>query len=232
MIGWLVAVVLAVLVVYAGLPFVWTRGLGRSCIRRTPKPGCVALTFDDGPHPVYTPRLLDALREAGARATFFVIAEHALRHPEIVERMLAEGHEVQVHGYRHWFVPLLPPGLTARQCVGARDILAQRFGIDPRVYRPTWGACNLATLVMLRRSRMSMLLWSVMVGDWRRTPPEELARRILAKLDARSVIVLHDSDESPGAERGAPESVIAAIPAVVEEVRRRGYTFVLASECE
>ena len=121
MIGWTVAVVVfAVLVVYAGLPFVWTRGLGLSCVRRTPKPGTVALTFDDGPHPEYTPRLLDALRAAGARATFFVIAEHALQYPEIVERMLAEGHEVQVHGDRHWFVPLLPPRLTVRQCLGAQ----------------------------------------------------------------------------------------------------------------
>ncbi|SIS65377.1 polysaccharide deacetylase family protein [Alicyclobacillus vulcanalis] len=230
--GWIVAAVIAVLVVYAGLPFVWTRILGRSCIRRTRVPGCVALTFDDGPHPEYTPRLLDVLKEGGARATFFVIAEHALKYPDIVGRMLAEGHEVQVHGYRHWFVPLLPPHLTVRQCVQAREVLARRFGIEPRVYRPTWGACNLATLVALRRSRMTMLLWSVMVGDWRKTPPDELVRRIVAKLDAQSVLVLHDSDWSPGAERGAPESVIAAMPAVIEEIRRRGYTFVLASECE
>lgn len=230
--GWLVAlIVFAVLLVYCGVPVLWTRVLHLSSRRLTNRPGWVALTFDDGPHPEYTPKLLDVLRSCGVRATFFVIVEHALKYPEIVERMKAEGHEVQVHGERHLFVPFLHPGSTYRQCVGAGQILQQRFGVRANIYRPTWGACNLATLFYLPRHGMKMLLWSVMVGDWRRTDPGELVRRVTNKLSDRAVIVLHDSDWSYGAEKGAPLHVIAAIPLIAQAVRERGCEFVLASEC-
>ncbi|GLG00202.1 polysaccharide deacetylase familiy protein [Alicyclobacillus hesperidum subsp. aegles] len=232
MIGWLIGlIVFCILVAYCGVPVLWTRVFHLSSRRYTNKPGKVALTFDDGPHPEYTPQLLDVLKSCGVRATFFVIVDHALKYPEIVERMKAEGHEVQVHGERHLFVPFLHPVLTYRQSIGASRILQQRFGVLANVYRPTWGACNLATLFFLPRHDMHMLLWSVMVGDWRRTEPGELVRRVSDKLSDRAVIVLHDSDWSYGAERGAPLQVIAAIPEIVQAVRERGCDFALASEC-
>lgn len=229
---WFIGVtIFVVLVAYCGFPVMWTRMFRLSSRHLTRLDGRVALTFDDGPHPVYTPKLLDVLRQVGATATFFVIVHKALEYPEIVERMIAEGHEVQVHGYRHHFVPFLHPWATARQCIGAQRALSTRFKVRSMVYRPPWGACNIVTLWLLRRHGITMCLWSVMVGDWRRTEPEVLVRRIGAKLTNQGIIVLHDSDETYGAQTESPCNVITAIPSIVALVRQRGYEFVRISEC-
>ncbi|MCL6593673.1 MAG: polysaccharide deacetylase family protein, partial [Alicyclobacillus sp.] len=208
----LLLVLLAAALVYALLPNIWTRVLGRGGVRLLPGRPVVYLTFDDGPDPRYTGRLLDALAASRVPATFFVLSDKALRHPALVERMRAEGHSVQVHGQRHWLVPVLGPVLTARQLLGAATQLRQRFGLQTCWYRPTWGLCNAVTLALLPRSGHRLVLWSVMVGDWRRTPAAVLLARIAERLQPGGIIVLHDSDETFGAEAGAPESVIQLIP--------------------
>ncbi|WAH38798.1 polysaccharide deacetylase family protein [Alicyclobacillus dauci] len=229
---WMLAVaIMLILFIYSGWPVIWTRVFHRSCIRLTNRPNSVSLTFDDGPDPAYTPRLLDVLKEHNVHASFFVLARKAREHPEIIKRMLDEGHDVQIHGFQHWFVPLLHPVATYEQCLGAAKALSARFGTVPLVYRPTWGACNLITLLIMRFSRMRLCTWSVMVGDWRRTEPTELVRRIEKKLGDGSIIVLHDSNDTFGAEDGAADRVILAIPAIVDLVRRKGYHFIRISEC-
>lgn len=230
MLVWLVPlVVFVVLLMYCGFPVLWTRVLHQSSYRSLCAPDRVALTFDDGPHPVYTPKLLDVLAHLEVKATFFVVAERAMRHPDIIERMKAEGHEVQVHANRHLFVPFLDPWSTAEQCLGARAALRRRFSVRADVYRPTWGACNLATLFYLRKSGIKMCLWTIMVGDWHRTDPSELTRRVVSRIHDGAVIVLHDAD-SFGAEEGAPQHVIEAMPTMVSKIREKGYTFSLVSE--
>lgn len=224
-------VVVLIVAVYSGIPVLWTRTLHRSSRRYTNAAGRVALTFDDGPHPVYTPKLLDVLKEKNTKATFFVIVKKALQYPQVIERMLLEGHEVQVHGYRHHFVPFLHPRATANQCLGAKRALHNRFEVESTVYRPPWGACNLVTLWLLKRHRITMCLWSVMVGDWRKTDPTLLVQKISARLTNRSIIVLHDSDDTFGAEATAPENVIAAMHDIIDIIRGRGYDFVPISEC-
>ncbi|GMA60268.1 polysaccharide deacetylase family protein [Alicyclobacillus fastidiosus] len=225
-----ILIVLILLVLYCAFPTVWTRGFGRS-MRTTGMDGTVSLTFDDGPNPTYTPRLLDALKAHDIQATFFVLSERALQYRDIVERMIAEGHDVQVHGSRHWFVPFLHPLAARMQCVGAAKVLEQSFPLSVRVYRPTWGAANLASLFAVWRQRMILCTWNVMVGDWRVTEPDELVRRIVGKLQNQSVIVLHDSDHTFGAERGAPERVVQAIPGISDAVKSRGLRFVRICDC-
>lgn len=205
--------------------------LRKSSFHKTGRRGTVALTFDDGPHPKYTPELLDALRQSGVLATFFVLSTQAKLHVDIIQRMIDEGHDVQIHGSRHWFVPLLHPLAAKMQCFGAARTMKQLFGITCDVYRPTWGACNLATLLWVRLNGMKLCTWSVMVGDWRVTDSEVLVRRIEDKLTDEAIIVLHDSDVTLGAEAGAPASVITAIPQIVERVSSRGLKFVKISDC-
>ncbi|MFD1673204.1 polysaccharide deacetylase family protein [Alicyclobacillus fodiniaquatilis] len=229
---WIIAgLIVLMLLCYCVAPVIWTRTFRKSCIYQTNQSGTVSLTFDDGPHPVYTPQLLDVLNALNVKATFFVLSHRAKQHPALIERMIYEGHDVEVHGHRHWFVPLLHPSATYRQCIGASRALISAFDIDSRVYRPTWGACNLATLLFIRVHRMRLCTWSVMVGDWRKTAPAELVDRIAKKLTDGAIIVLHDSDHTLGAEHGAPKEVIAAIPAIVQLVRAQGYQFVTISEC-
>lgn len=224
---WLMVLAVLVLIVvcYAVLPNILTRMLRVGAVSRGPDVPTVSLTFDDGPDERYTPKLLDVLRDVGVHATFFVIVDKALRHPDLIERMMAEGHDVQVHGQRHWFVPWLPPQAALRQVNGAAGALRQRFGLQTRFYRPTWGLCNLLSFLPWFRRNHRLVTWSVMVGDWRVTDAGELLRRILQKLHAGAIICLHDSDETFGAEPGAPTQVIQLIPELVRQVHDRGYTF-------
>ncbi|RIV24674.1 polysaccharide deacetylase family protein [Alicyclobacillaceae bacterium I2511] len=224
----------AILVVVAGgmaysvWPSVRTRVFHKGVLYRgSAQLNAVALTFDDGPDPHYTPQLLDALKFAGIPATFFVIAEKALNHPEIVERMLAEGHDVAIHGYRHWFVPVLPPRASIRQVKAASQALTHRFGTHPILYRPTWGAHNLAVEWSGVLQDTQLVTWSVMVGDWRVTPAAELLTRIRRKWHPGAILVLHDSDETWGAQRGAPNEVIQLIPMLALAVRQQGWEFQL-----
>lgn len=189
----------------------------------------VSLTFDDGPDPKFTPRVLDALKAADVKATFFVIVSKAKRHPELVRRMLQEGHEVQIHGYAHACVPLCGPGRSVLQVRQSSTVLNDDYGVRPSLYRPTWGLLNLPAWIWARRHGMTIVTWSVMVGDWRNASADLLLARILRRITAGAVIVLHDSDETFGAEAGAPENVIQLLPRLAQEVRRRGYEFDLLS---
>ncbi len=225
----IVCIVVACLLLYDGVPIGLSRLLGIGAFQSAKGVHSVALTFDDGPDPNYTPRLLDALRDAQIHATFFVIVDKARRHKEIIERMLVEGHEVEIHGYTHACVPLLLPWTSVKQVALSSKVLTEELSVSPRWYRPTWGLINLPAWLAVKRLHLRFVTWSVMVGDWRVTEPDELMRRILRKLRPGSVIVLHDSDETPGAERLAPNAVISLIPDLADQVRSRQLDFVLLS---
>ncbi|MFF5402845.1 polysaccharide deacetylase family protein [Streptomyces misionensis] len=183
----------------------------------------VALTFDDGPDPVATPRFLDVLDELGARATFFVLGEHAARHPALVAETSRRGHEVAVHGWTH-DRPWLPAvgrettGLV-RTARAVRDITGRR----PRWYRPPYGILTSARWLAARRAGLRPVLWSAWGKDWRAdATPESVRALISADLRGGGTILLHDSDRlaAPGCWRSA----LAALPAIVRDCREAGLT--------
>jgi peptidoglycan/xylan/chitin deacetylase (PgdA/CDA1 family) len=228
---WTIVVVLVLLVFfYSVAPALWTRVFRLSSVFKGHTRPEVCLTFDDGPHPVYTPQLLDALDKGGVRATFFVLAEKAELHADIVERMIKSGHDIQIHGNTHLFVPLLGPVRTARQIQGAAMRLQKKFHVQTKWYRPTWGLCNLYSFVSLKKSGHRLVTWSIMVGDWKCTPVDILRQRIASRLHPGAIIVLHDNDETFGAELEAPKSVIELIPHLVQDVHAKGYRFATLAE--
>ena len=219
-------VMIVFFIIYSVVPNIFTRMFHVFVLYRLREASNFALTFDDGPDTKYTPRLLDTLREESIQATFFVVAEKALKYPDIVRRMMDEGHQVEVHGFTHSFVPLLFPRRAIYQLRGSSAALEHTFSLRTRFYRPTWGMLNFASLLYaLFTKTHRMVTWSIMVGDWRSVPEEELLRRIGSKLHPGAIAVLHDSDESFGAEAGSPENVVALIPKLAELVRGRGYEF-------
>lgn len=223
-------VVLA-LFIYSILPNLVTRLFHLGVVRRAVPNSTVALTFDDGPDEKYTPRLLDALAKSRLKATFFVIGEKAMRHPAIIRRMIAEGHEVQVHGLTHAFVPLLSPFSSFRNFYSTRDWLLHEFDVLTSFYRPTWGLCNAAVLLGAWNKRYRLVTWSIMVGDWKKTSMEALLSKIERRLHPGAIIVLHDSDETFGAECGAPQSVVDLIPKLAISLKDRGYSCDILSNC-
>jgi peptidoglycan/xylan/chitin deacetylase (PgdA/CDA1 family) len=177
----------------------------------------VALTFDDGPSPEYTPRILAMLRRLRVHATFFVIGYLADRYPQLVREELRAGMSVGNHSYNHPEVPpfdRLPRPLIADEItLGAHSL--QRIGADPRLFRPPGGSFSAQVVQAAQRLRQRVVLWSVDPGDWQPgATAARIARAVLSAARPGSIVILHDG----GGDRAA---TVRALPAIVRGIRRR-----------
>lgn len=155
----------------------------------------VLLTFDDGPHPEGTPAVLRELDRVGASAVFFVSGEQVERYPELVSEIVAAGHELGLHGYRHRTRLQWSRRLLADDVHRARAAVADAAGIEPRLYRPPHGVFSLAGLRLVRELGLEPMLWSKWGRDWeRRATSETIAVRVTEGLRAGDVVLLHDAD--------------------------------------
>ena len=158
----------------------------------------VALTFDDGPHPEYTPRLLDLLEKHKAHATFFVVGKSAQGNPDILRRLHAEGHAIANHSWDHPSFPLI----TASERV--RQIRACECAISPsgaKIFRPPYVEQSLASRLTLLRLGYQVVLFSVEVGDWWDSDSKRMAGLLATRTRPGSIVILHDallSHASPG----------------------------------
>ncbi len=182
-------------------------------------PRRLALTFDDGPDPEWTPRVLDLLGAAGVRATFFLIGERAARAPALVRRMIAEGHEVANHSWSHrnpWFCG---PRATTDEIRRAHDTLADLTGAPPRHFRPPWGMVNAATFPVLNRLGERCVFWSIQPEGQRPTPASEQVTYVLRRAHAGAIVDLHDAEGT----REAPARLMTALPPLLAGLRTRRY---------
>ena len=182
----------------------------------------VALTFDDGPDPDATPRLLRLLGERGVRATFFLFGERAARHPDLVRAIHDEGHEVGNHTWRHRNAWFLPPAAAVREITAGAAILGDILGRAPRLYRPPWGIVNLSTLAATRRLGLTTVLWSIQHEGLRSRSPADQLRHVSDRLHEGAIVDLHDAPGLPG----APERLLAMLPWLLDVLRDRDYAAV------
>jgi peptidoglycan/xylan/chitin deacetylase (PgdA/CDA1 family) len=192
-------------------------GLPRSLSRDA---GGVALTFDDGPHPEGTPRVLELLARAGARATFFVIGEQVQRRPELVARIVAEGHLIALHGYQHRLQLRCGSGEVAADLARAASVVGEAAGEMPRWHRPPYGIYSAAGLRAARSSGLKPLLWSRWGKDWRKfTTPHRIAGRAVDGVSSGDVILLHDADYYSA--RDSHLRTVKALGLILAELERR-----------
>ncbi len=180
----------------------------------------LALTFDDGPDARWTPELLDRLREAGARATFFPIAPRAESEPELIARMIAEGHTVGLHcdeHVRHSERDAEWAGRDADRALGR----LRRLGADPRLWRTPWGDVAPWTAEVARSRDLALVGWTVDTHDWRGDDPADMLAATSAALDDGAVVLAHDGI-GPGARRQDSAATITYVSLVIEYARRRG----------
>lgn len=183
--------------------------------------GAVALTFDDGPHPVHTPAVLDRLAAHGARATFFVVGERADAHPELVRRIVREGHALGHHSWTHGRPEETAAAALVAEARRTAALLARLTGRPPRLFRPPFGAVGAAKLVALWRAGQAVALWSQDPKDFARPDVEALRRWALdAPLAAGDILLMHDVHPA-----AAP-----AVDAVVERARALGLRFATLEE--
>ena len=184
----------------------------------------VALTFDDGPHPVTTRRVLEALAPTRHRATFFVLGEKARRHPDVVREIHAAGHTLGVHGDFHDRLhSFRMPWSVRDQIVRAEDAVADATGVRPRFFRPPLGHTSLTTVRGARLAGVTLIGWSLRGYDGiRGRHPGALVKRIGRTLTDGAIVLLHDAAEHDDFE---PASV-RALPRLVALLDERGLTSV------
>ena len=181
----------------------------------------IALTFDDGPDPEVTPHLLDVLRRYGVHATFFVIAARARRHPDLLRRMAAEGHEIANHSHRHSrllnFAPTAPLVREIGQAMAALKTVAP--GASPTLYRPPMGLKSPWLARAQRRLGLRIVTWSLHARDTGRRTPEQTARHVLQRIRGGDIVLFHDGHDLPGRHR---DGVVRALELILPELPERG----------
>jgi poly-beta-1,6 N-acetyl-D-glucosamine synthase len=195
-------------------------------------PHKLALTFDDGPDPVWTPQILDILREKGAKATFFIIGQNAQSNPELVQRILAEGHDIGSHSFTHPNMADIPPSIVALELNATQRLFQAITGRSLRLFRPPYlGDAEPTTADELVPIQQAQSLGYVTVGlhldpdDWQRPPAEQIISRTLEQLadpnpDVHGqVVLLHDA----GGDR---TETVKALPGLIDAIRAKGFDLV------
>ncbi|MBN0042175.1 polysaccharide deacetylase family protein [Cellulosimicrobium cellulans] len=207
------------------VPSFLTRSLGTFCVDTPDR--VYSLTYDDGPDPRSTPGVLDALARHGTRATFFVLSEAARRHPEIVHRIVGEGHELALHGRDHTSLLTMADDAAVAMVRDARAAVEDVAGVRVRLYRPPYGEHTWGQARGVRRLGLDLTIWSGDAFDWVHDEEEAVARRALASVFPGAILLLHDTRADPetlGPDERLPEFDRADVLArILAESRARGY---------
>ena len=181
----------------------------------------IAMTFDDGPHPKLTPRLLDMLKERGLKATFFLIGQNAAANPEIVQRIVAEGHELGNHSWDHKALNKMGADGVKMEIVQTNEAIQQAVGIKPVIMRPPYGATSPAISKRLNEEfGQKVIMWSVDPLDWKDRSASLVTDRILKNTAPGAIILAHDIHQS----------TVDAMPATLDGLLSKGFKFATVSE--
>ena len=180
-----------------------------------------ALTFDDGPHPQGTPRVLEVLAQENVTATFFLVGERVQADPGLARELTAAGHHIGLHCQRHRNLLRLGPRQTRADIEMAYDVITEHCGRPPSVYRPPYGILNASAMWLASSRGWRILLWSHWGRDWEAgATPSSIASRVTDGAGPGAMLLLHDGDHysAPGSWR----STVAALPRVLEVLAERG----------
>ncbi|MFI9363750.1 polysaccharide deacetylase family protein [Kitasatospora sp. NPDC053057] len=178
----------------------------------------VYLTFDDGPSPAYTPRILSILNRYGVHATFFEIGENVAAHPALTAQVARQGHSVQNHSWSHPDLRRLSASSFNSQVGDTDRVIRAQTGHAPKCLRPPYGAVNGTVRSRAAALGKQVVLWSVDPADWSRPGTGAIQSRVLRNVRPGSVILLHDG----GGDRS---QTVAALPTILSTLKARGYGF-------
>ncbi|MFQ3543945.1 polysaccharide deacetylase family protein [Halobacillus rhizosphaerae] len=185
----------------------------------------IALTFDDGPSEIYTPLVLDVLKEYRAKATFFVVGERAENFPEIVQREVKAGHEVANHTYTHPNIRTMNKDSFIKELRQTNEIIHQLTGFSPKLFRPPGGAYNESIIYTANEEGYTVVLWSWHQDtlDWKQPGTSTIVRNVINNVRNGDIILFHDYG-------GNRMQTINALKKILPELKKQGYEFVTVSE--
>ena len=224
-------ITIAVGVAAAGLLWFFFRPpFGKNMVRLNTDKRIVALTYDDGPNPPYTERLLDVLAKHTVKATFFMIGNRIEKHPETVHRVIAEGHQIGNHSYSHPLLGFLPPFYVRRQIERTDDLLQQHGIAKDSVFRAPMLTRFLPVAYVLAKQDRIHISCNVWSWDWTTQNPDKITETVLKQMKPGSIIVLHDGKaENKHANRSG---TIEATDHIITALKQDGYQFVRLSDID
>jgi peptidoglycan/xylan/chitin deacetylase (PgdA/CDA1 family) len=198
----------------------------------------VALTYDDGPNPPYTDKILDVLKKERVNATFFVVGRAVAQYPRTVKRMVAEGNAIGNHTWDHAHLLVLRRTAMRAEMVRADDAIFAAVGQHPAIMRPPFGARDWRVMDEMRRLGYTVIMWSVpLPKDWEYPTAQTIAHRIIPQVKDGSIIVLHDGNRGQlCAARHLNTHIcdrnqdIEATRLVIEGLKAKGFQFVTIPE--
>lgn len=201
--------------IYSIVPTVFLRSYSKKIIKQTEEKG-ILLTFDDGPNPLYTGRLLNILQQYEVKAIFFVVAKKAQQYPDLIRRMKNEGHIIGIHHYTHRSSFLLTPWSLKKQLQQSQNILEHILEEGVHFYRPPYGHFNAAAPFIAKD--FQVMSWSGMFGDWKRkTAQTKLEGRLENQRADGEIFVLHDCGKNLGADYDAPKYMLQALESFLQK---------------
>jgi peptidoglycan-N-acetylglucosamine deacetylase len=233
---WLVILSLAVILAFAVGGFFWyacaitsSQFLGPALVRGPSEGSRITLTFDDGPAGPYTEQVLDILRERKVQATFFVCGKNVERAPDILRRIVREGHAIGNHTYSHPFIYFRSRKQIAKEIDQAQEVIKEVLGIRPTLFRPPYGARWFGLMPVLRERGMQLVQWSDTGYDWK-LGSAGIVQATLKGLRPGAVILLHDGQETNAPAQVNRSETVRALPAIIDGARKLGFSFVPIQE--
>jgi peptidoglycan/xylan/chitin deacetylase (PgdA/CDA1 family)/predicted small secreted protein len=186
----------------------------------------VALTFDDAPDDVFTPRVLDVLKREGVKATFFCVGNRIEAHPDVMRRIVAEGHVVGNHSYSHANLPKLSDKRFREEIRKTDRLIRQYTGYTPSFVRPPYGNISEGQIKWLAGNKRKVVNWNVDSLDWKNLGSDEVATNILAHVKPGSIVLQH----AAGGTGEDLSGTIEALPKVIAKLREDGVQFVTVDQ--
>lgn len=211
--------------IHSILPTYYHKLISFKAIKSCPRNG-VMLTFNDGPHEIYTAELLDLLQEHNIKATFFVVAKNVQQSPQLIKRMEKEGHTIALHSLQHrnaWFYSYF---YTKKDFEESLAIMHQ-VGVKCHYYRPPWGHLNVFSSYFIRKYNLQILFGTVMVQDWKYNSVSLIIQnKILRSTQQQSIIGLHDAGHDIYSDPEAPKRMIEALKTTLPILKKHGFDFI------
>jgi peptidoglycan-N-acetylglucosamine deacetylase len=185
----------------------------------------VALTFDDGPNPVYTPQILDVLKTYNAKATFFVLGKRVSMYPKIAIREVNEGHEIANHTYDHKFLKRIRPELFKEEIRQTQDAIFDITEQVPHIFRPPGGFYDQELIDLGKEEHFKVVMWSWYqdTKDWKKPGVDKIVGTVLGNIHNGDIVLFHDLE-------GDCTQTVAALKRIIPELKKQGYALVTVTE--